>query len=105
MLKILNIEKKEWAGDIPDVEGGIVIAADDYYIQRMEDGRDELHFTIQTADPAYVEIQEETRIIETTENQTYAVKTIELAANRQTSAASWIWISGEPPCTWIIKAD
>lgn len=77
MLKILNIEKKEWAGDIPDFEGGIVIAADDYYIQRMEDGRDELHFTIQTADPAYVEIQEETRIIETTENQTYAVKTID----------------------------
>lgn len=81
MLKVQITENKVWTGDIPDFEGGIIIATDDYYIQRMEDGRDELHFTVQVTDPAYAAIQEETRIIETTENQTYIVKTID-AGNR-----------------------
>lgn len=77
MLKIQVTTETTWDGDIPDFEGGIIIATDDYYIQRMEDGRDELHFTVQVTDPAYAMIQEETRIIETTENQTYIVKTID----------------------------
>ena len=42
MLKVQITENKVWTGDIPDFEGGIIIATDDYYIQRMEDGPDQL---------------------------------------------------------------
>ena len=76
MLKI-RIDPHTTSGEISEFEGGELIATDDYYIQRMEDGRDELHFTVQLSDPAYKKIWEEARIIETTENQTYVVKAID----------------------------
>lgn len=55
---------------------GAQIAVDDYYIRHMENGLDELHFEIQISDPAYRLLVEECRILETTEQQTYTVKTI-----------------------------
>ena len=76
MLKIMDTDSA-FDGEAPEFEGGNLIAVDDYYIQRMEDGRDELHFTVQVSDPSYQRIREETRIIETTENQTYVVKAID----------------------------
>lgn len=76
MLKIRS-DPYTLSGEVPEFESGELIAADDYYIQRVEDGRDELHFTIRLSDPAYKKIQEESRIIETTEDQTYVVKTID----------------------------
>lgn len=76
MLKIMDTDSA-FDGEASEFEGGNLIAVDDYYIQRMEDGRDELHFTVQVSDPSYQRIREETRIIETTENQTYVVKAID----------------------------
>lgn len=58
------------------MENGAQIAVDDYYIQHMENGLDELHFELQMTDPAYRTLVEESRILETTEQQIYAVKTI-----------------------------
>lgn len=58
------------------MQNGAQIAVDDYYIQHMENGLDELHFELPLTDPAYCAMSEETRILETTEQQTYAVKTI-----------------------------
>lgn len=58
------------------IQNGPQIAVDDYYIQHMENGLDELHFEILISDPAYKVLAEEARIIETTEHQTYTVKTI-----------------------------
>jgi hypothetical protein len=58
------------------IENGIQIATDNYYIQHIADGLDELHFELPLSDPAYTALQEESRILETTEKQTYAVKTI-----------------------------
>ena len=55
---------------------GAQIAVDDYYIRHMENGLDELHFEIRLSDPAYRLLVEECRILETTEHQTYTVKTI-----------------------------
>lgn len=55
---------------------GAQIAVDDYYIRHMENGLDELHFEIRLSDPAYRLLVEECRILETTEQQTYTVKTI-----------------------------
>lgn len=55
---------------------GPFIAQDNYYIQHSKDGMDELHFEINVNDPVYKIIQEEDRIIETTEQQTYVVRTI-----------------------------
>lgn len=58
------------------IQNGVQIATDDYYIQHKENGLDELHFDLPVSDPVYGAICEETRILETTEQQTYAVKTI-----------------------------
>lgn len=58
------------------IENGIQIATDDYYIQHMENGFDELHFDVALSDPAYYALREESRILETTEQQTYTVKQI-----------------------------
>lgn len=58
------------------IVNGIQIATDDYYIQHRADGCDELHFEISLADPAYAALNEESRILETTEHQTFTVKTI-----------------------------
>lgn len=55
---------------------GAQIAVDDYYICHKEDGLDELHFEIMLSDPAYRLLAEEDRILETTEQQAYVVKTI-----------------------------
>lgn len=52
------------------------IATDDYYIQHMQDGFDWLCFDLQLTDPAYAAIQEERRILETSEGQTFRVKKI-----------------------------
>lgn len=64
------------------IQDGAQIAVDDYYIQHVEDGIDELYFEIQLSDPSYRMITEECRIIETTEQQTYTVKTISAGKNR-----------------------
>ena len=58
------------------IQNGVQIAVDDYYIQHKENGLDELHFEVQISDPSYRVLVEECRIIETTEHQTYTVKTI-----------------------------
>lgn len=58
------------------IENGIQIATDDYYIQHKENGMDELHFEVPITDQAYLHLNEESRIIESTEHQTYVVKTI-----------------------------
>ena len=58
------------------IQNGVQIAVEDYYIQHVENGLDELHFEIPISDPAYRSLEEECRIIETTEHQTYTVKTI-----------------------------
>lgn len=52
------------------------IATDDYYIQHMQNGLDELHFEVSVYDPVYRELLEESRIYESTERQIFAVKTI-----------------------------
>lgn len=58
------------------IENGIQIATDDYYVQHKEYGLDELHFEVQISDPVYRVINEEARIYESTEHQTYVVKTV-----------------------------
>lgn len=58
------------------IENGMQIATDAYYIQHMENGLDELHFEVSISDPAYRVLQEESRILETTEHQIYTVKQI-----------------------------
>lgn len=58
------------------IENGLQITADDYHIQHKENGIDELHFEISVYDPVYRTIQEENRIYESTEQQTYVVKSI-----------------------------
>ena len=58
------------------IENGIQIATDDYYVQHKEYGLDELHFEVQISDPVYRAINEEARIYESTEHQTYVVKTV-----------------------------
>ena len=58
------------------IENGIQIATDDYYVQHKEYGLDELHFEVQISDPVYLAINEEARIYESTEHQTYVVKTV-----------------------------
>jgi len=58
------------------IENGIQIATDDYYVQHKEYGEDELHFEVQISDPVYLAINEEARIYESTEHQTYVVKTV-----------------------------
>ncbi len=55
---------------------GRQIATDEYYIEHHEDGMDELHFEISLSDPAYAALNEENRILETTEHQTFVVKTV-----------------------------
>lgn len=52
---------------------GPQITTDDYYIQHMKNGLDELHFSVHVDDPTYSEILEEDRILETTEQKTYRV--------------------------------
>ena len=56
--------------------GGSQIASDDYYIKHMQNGLDELHFEVSIYDPIYREIYEESKIYESTERQTYVVKTV-----------------------------
>lgn len=58
------------------IENGIQIATDDYYIQHKENGLDELYFEVLITDPPYRVLNEEARIYESTEHQTYVVKTI-----------------------------
>lgn len=58
------------------IVNGPPIFTDDYYIQHKETGLDELHFEIQLSDPAYRLLNEESRVLETIEQQTYTVKTI-----------------------------
>jgi len=58
------------------IVNGSQIASDDYYIKHMTNGLDELHFEVSIYDPLYREIFEEARIYESTEQQTYVVKTI-----------------------------
>lgn len=58
------------------IENGMQIATDEYCIQHMENGFDELHFDIPLSDPAYCALQEEDRILETTERKIYTVKCI-----------------------------
>lgn len=58
------------------IVNGIQIATDDYYIQHKETGLDELHFEVNINDPVYLNINEESRIYESSEQQTYVVKTI-----------------------------
>lgn len=58
------------------IKGGLQIATDNYYIEHMQDGCDELHFELPLSDPAYFALNEEDRVLETTEHQTYVVKTI-----------------------------
>ena len=58
------------------IENGIQIATDDYYIIHKKNGIDELHFEVQLSDPIYLAINEEDRIYESTESQTYTVKSI-----------------------------
>ena len=55
---------------------GIQITTDRYSISHKSNGLDELHFSIPLDDPAYPALREESRIYETTEKQTYAVKRI-----------------------------
>lgn len=114
MLKIRS-DPATWPGGVPEFEDGAIIATDDYYVERMEDGRDELHFTVQVDDPAYLAIAEETRIIETTENQTYVVKTIDAGSKTaeigcQLDLSAWqseMYIgynSGSKTCAAIIHS-
>lgn len=63
--------------EVPPFESGAHIATDDYYIERMANGLDELHFSLSLQAPAYRKIQEETKILETTTQQTYVVKTMD----------------------------
>ena len=58
------------------IENGIQIATDDYYIRHKENGIDELYFEVSIYDPVYRAIVEECRILETTEQQTFVVKSI-----------------------------
>lgn len=58
------------------IKNGPQIATDKYYIAHMQDGLDELHFELSLSDPAYFALNEEDRILETTEQQMYVVKTI-----------------------------
>ncbi len=58
------------------IKNGPQIVTDNYYIRHMEDGQDELHFELPLSDPAYFALNEEDRILETTEQQTFVVKTI-----------------------------
>lgn len=58
------------------IESGTQIATDDYYVQHKENGLDELHFEVQISDQVYRDINEEIRIYESTEHQTYVVKTL-----------------------------
>lgn len=60
---------------------GSQIPTDDYYIQHKTDGQHELHFEVSVHDPIYREIQEESRIYESIEKQTYVVKTISGGSN------------------------
>lgn len=62
---------------------GSQIAKDDYYIQHMKNGVDELHFEVSIYDPIYRELLEEARIYESTEQQTYIVKSI--SASKKTA--------------------
>lgn len=57
--------------------GYFQIATDDYYIVHKSDGRDELHFSVSLNDPAYQALNEEVKIVETTEQQTYVIKGID----------------------------
>ena len=41
------------------IQNGVQIAVDDYYIQHVENGLDELHFEIPISDPAYKSLEEE----------------------------------------------
>lgn len=56
---------------------GSLLATDDYSITYMRNGLNELHFSVSLSDPAYLEMREETKILETTTQQTYTVKTID----------------------------
>lgn len=67
--------------DVPPFESGTHIATDDYYIDRLANGLDELHFSVSLQHPAYRMIQEETKIFETETQQTYVVKTIDVGRN------------------------
>ncbi len=58
------------------IVNGSQVASDDYYVRHMKNGLDELHFEVSIYDPVYREIMEEARIYESTEQQTYVVKTI-----------------------------
>lgn len=85
MLQIVMTMTGGIAGqDVPPFESGTHIATDDYYIERMANGLDELHFSVPLQHPAYRKIQEETKIIETETQQTYTVKTIDVG--RQTAS-------------------
>lgn len=53
-----------------------VLATDHYYVLHKENGLDELHITLSPDDPAYPLLREETRILETGEQQYYIVKTV-----------------------------
>ncbi len=58
------------------IADGTQIATDEYYIQHMSNGLDQLHFDLALYNPVYKDLQEELRILETTENQTYTIKSI-----------------------------
>lgn len=64
------------------IKNGPQIMIDDYYIRHMEDGQDELHFELPLSDSVYRTINEECRILETTEQQTFVVKTIAAGKER-----------------------
>ena len=55
---------------------GPALRTDDYYIKRVEDGMDELRFSISVNDPAYKVLREEMRVLETRYQQTYVIQHI-----------------------------
>lgn len=66
--------------------GAPSIANDDYYIVHKDTGLDELHFKVSLSDPVYASILEGSAILETTEQQLYAVQKIN-AGSKEASIA------------------
>lgn len=65
------------------IMGGSQIPNDTYVIKHKEYGQHELEFEIALASPCYAEINEESQILETTEQQFYIVK--QIAAGKKTA--------------------
>lgn len=66
--------------------GAPSIANDDYYIVHKDTGLDQLHFKVSLSDPVYASILEGSAILETTEQQLYAVQKIN-AGSKEASIA------------------